>query len=132
MRDLFKCFRAGWNGVATQLEQRWPAKSAANFRFGSASKVLDNPYPLGGYTGIEFGLASEFIPVEDLASLGSKTTDKGEYNYYTLTLGKGLYYNVDMHAYFTPFGQAEKMQSYGAQIRWGFYEASFFHYLSQP
>ncbi|NUN04391.1 MAG: hypothetical protein HUU57_01400 [Bdellovibrio sp.] len=94
--------------------------------FGSAAKVLDNPYPLGGYTGIELGVASEFIPVEDLASLGSKTTDKGEYNYYTLTFGKGLYYNVDMHAYFTPFGQAEKMQSYGAQIRWGFYELSFF------
>lgn len=94
--------------------------------FGSAAKVLDNPYPLGGYSGIELGLASEFIPVEDLASLGSKTTDKGEFNYQTLTMGKGLYYNVDMHIYFTPFGQNEKMQSYGAQIRWGFYEASFF------
>ena len=94
--------------------------------FGSAAKVLDNPYPLGGYSGIELGVSSEFIPVEDLASLGSKTTDKGEFNFQTLTLGKGLYYNVDMHAYFTPFGQNEKMQSYGAQIRWGFYEASFF------
>nr|WP_295904812.1 hypothetical protein [uncultured Bdellovibrio sp.] len=93
---------------------------------GSASKILDNPYPLGGYSGVEIGVSSEFIPVEDLASLGSKTTDKGEYNYYTLTLGKGLYYNIDTHVYFTPFGQNEDIQSYGAQVRWGFYEAHFF------
>lgn len=94
--------------------------------FGSASKVLGNPYPLGGYSGVEMGLSSEFIPVEDLASLGSKTTDKGEYNFYTLTFGKGLYHNVDTHVYFTPFGQSEKIQSFGAQVRWGFYEATFF------
>lgn len=94
--------------------------------FGSASKVLDNPYPLGGYTGVEIGLTSEFIPVEDLASLGSKTTKKGEFNIYTLTFGKGLFYNIDTHVYFTPFMQGEEVQSYGGQIRWGFYEAGFF------
>ncbi|WP_347358643.1 hypothetical protein [Bdellovibrio sp.] len=94
--------------------------------FGSASKILDNPYPLGGYTGIEVGLSSEFIPTEDLASLGSKTDDKGEFNFYTLTVGKGLYYNIDTLFYFTPTIQGEKMQNYGAQVRWGFYEASFF------
>lgn len=94
--------------------------------FGSAAKILDNPYPLGGYTGVEMGLSSEFIPVEDLASLGSKTNARGEYNYYTLTFGKGLYYNIDTHVYFTPFGQKEDIQSFGGQVRWGFYEARFF------
>lgn len=94
--------------------------------FGSVSKILDNPYPLGGYSGIEVGVTSEFIPIEDLASLGNKTTDKGEYNFSTLTFGKGLYYNIDTHIYFTPFVQDEKIQSYGAQLRWGFYEAGFF------
>lgn len=94
--------------------------------FGSASKVLDNPYPLGGYTGIEVGVTSEFIPIEDLASLGSGSGERGEFNFTTLTFGKGLYYNIDMHVYFTPFIQSEKFQSYGAQARWGFYEADFF------
>lgn len=93
---------------------------------GSSAKILGNPYPLGGYTGVEVGLSSEFIPIEDLASLGSKTTAKGEYNYNTLTLGKGLYYNLDTYVYFTPIGQNEDVQSMGAQIRWGFYEAKFF------
>ncbi|MDG0815486.1 hypothetical protein [Bdellovibrio svalbardensis] len=93
---------------------------------GTSSKVLDNPYPLGGYTGFEVGLTSEFIPMEDLSKLGSKTSDSGEFNYYTLTLGKGLYYNVDTLFYFTPAIQTQKVQSFGGQVRWGFYEASFF------
>ncbi|MEN0057677.1 MAG: hypothetical protein AAGB31_02490, partial [Bdellovibrio sp.] len=94
--------------------------------FGSAGKILDNPYPLGGYTGIEVGLTSEFIPVEDLANLGDTTDASGEFTYYTLTFGKGLHYNVDIHVYFTPFIQKEKIQTYGGQLRWGFYETSFF------
>lgn len=94
--------------------------------FGSAPKLLDNPYPLGGYSGIEVGFSSEYIPMEDLAALGSKTSDKGEYNYYTLSFAKGLYYNVDVHLHFTPFIQGEKIQSYGGQVRWGFFEANFF------
>ncbi|WII73166.1 hypothetical protein QJS83_04675 [Bdellovibrio sp. 22V] len=93
---------------------------------GSAAKTLDNPYPLGGYSGVEVGLSSQFIPAEDLASLGDKTNDKGEYNYYTLNFGKGLYYNIDTMVYFAPFSQSEEVQTFGGQIRWGFYEASFF------
>ncbi|HEX7672800.1 MAG TPA: hypothetical protein VF412_01445 [Bdellovibrio sp.] len=92
--------------------------------FGSASKILADPYPLGGYTGIEIGITSEFIPMEDVANLGSKTNDKDEYSYTTLTIGKGLYYNIDTLMYFTPAGQ--KMQNFGGQVRWGFYEATFF------
>ncbi|UXR64368.1 hypothetical protein EZJ49_14965 [Bdellovibrio bacteriovorus] len=116
--------------AATDLPRNLDAKDQTRalqiLGFGSASKILDNPYPLGGYTGIEVGVSSEFIPVEDLASLGSKTGDKGEFNFHTLTVGKGLYYNIDTLFYFTPSIQGEKMQNYGAQVRWGFYEASFF------
>jgi len=108
------------------LDQSDRVRALQILGFGSASKILDNPYPLGGYSGIEIGVSSEFIPVEDLSSLGNKTTDKGEFNYYTLTLGKGLYYNIDTHLYFTPFNQTEEIQSYGGQVRWGFYEAGFF------
>lgn len=94
--------------------------------FGSAPKILDNPYPLGGYPGIEMGLSTEFIPLQDLAVLGSTSTDKGEFNYYVLSFAKGLYYNVDIHVHFTPFIQGEDVQTYGGQLRWGFYEAKFF------
>lgn len=94
--------------------------------FGSAPKLLDNPYPLGGYSGIELGLSSEVIPLSDLATLGSASRDKGEFNYYTLTFAKGLYYNVDLHVHFTPFMQSEDVQTFGGQLRWGFFEAAFF------
>ncbi len=94
--------------------------------FGSASKILNNPYPLGGYMGIELGVSTEFIPLDDLQDLGSGTEDKGEFNYYTLTLGKGLFYNIDTYLYFTPSVQGENFQNFGAQLRWGFYEFNFF------
>jgi hypothetical protein len=94
--------------------------------YGTAAKILGDPYPLGGYSGVEVGVATQFIPVGDLATLGSGTEDKGELSYYTLSLGKGLYYNVDTFVYFSPSIQSEEMQNFGGQIRWGFYEASFF------
>ncbi|UYL10016.1 hypothetical protein B9G69_005425 [Bdellovibrio sp. SKB1291214] len=94
--------------------------------YGTASKVLGDPYPLGGYSGVELGVSTQFIPVSDLSNLGNKTEDNGELSYYTLTLGKGLYYNIDAFVYFTPSLQSEEMQNFGGQLRWGFYEASFF------
>lgn len=116
--------------AATELPRNLTAKDRIRalqvLGFGSTSKILDNPYPLGGYSGIEVGLSSEFIPIEDVARLGSKTTDRGELNYYTLTFGKGLFYNIDTHLYFTPAFQPEKVQTFGGQVRWGFYETSFF------
>ncbi len=94
--------------------------------FGSAAKILDNPYPLGGYSGLEVGLSSEFIPMEDLAALGNGSTDSGEFSFYTLTFAKGLYNNVDVHVYFTPLIQSEELESFGGQIRWGFFESVSF------
>lgn len=94
--------------------------------FGSAPKTLDNPYPLGGYTGVEIGLSSEFISMEDLSALGSTTSSKSDLNFYNLSFGKGLYRNVDTFVYFTPYMQNERVQTYGGQLRWGFYEAGFF------
>lgn len=94
--------------------------------FGSASKTLNNPYPMGGYQGVELGVSTEFIPLDDLSALGNGSSDKGEFNYYTLTFGKGLYYNVDAFLYFTPALQSDEFQNFGAQVRWGFYEFKFF------
>ena len=94
---------------------------------GTAGKLLDNPYPLGGYSGVEVGLATEFVPIDDLSRLGSTTEDKGELSYYTLTLGKGLFYNIDTQIYFTPFVQGnDSVSNFGGHVRWGFYEATFF------
>src|SRR5476649_319848 len=36
----------------------------------SATKMLDNPYPLGGFSGFEVGFSAEFIDIRDIRRLG--------------------------------------------------------------
>lgn len=93
--------------------------------FGSAAKLLSSPYPLGGYDGVEVGVSSEYIPMADVASLGAKTSSRSDINYLNITLGKGLFYNVDFLLQFIPMPQDEPLSGFGGQVRWGFYEAKF-------
>ncbi|WP_413290081.1 hypothetical protein [Bdellovibrio sp. HCB337] len=93
--------------------------------FGTASKLLSSPYPLGGFHGVEVGMTSEYIPLADLAGLGTKSNSKTDLNYFNLMLGKGLFYNLDLFVHFIPMPQDESVSGYGAQLRWGFYETKF-------
>lgn len=93
--------------------------------FGSASKILGNPFPLGGHSGFEVGVSSEYLQVQDLASLGDKSTRNRELNYNSFSVAKGLFYNIDTAIHFTPAFQKEDLSSYGAQVRWGFYQFPF-------
>ncbi|WP_413295223.1 hypothetical protein ACLSU7_09125 [Bdellovibrio sp. HCB185ZH] len=123
----FICAQAhAMTDLPRNLSTRDQVRTLEILGYGSAAKILGDPYPLGGYSGVEIGLATQFIPVSDLATMGSGTEDKGELSYYTLSLGKGLYYNIDTFVYFSPSLQNEEMQNFGGQIRWGFYEAPFF------
>jgi hypothetical protein len=92
--------------------------------FGSASKLLSSPYPLGGYSGVEISLGSEYIPLADVASLGNKNSSRGDLNYLDVTIGKGLFYNIDIMIQFIPIPQSESLSGFAGQIRWAFYEAS--------
>ena len=94
--------------------------------FGTASRLLTQPIPLGGREGFEVGLASEFVPIDGLAGLGSKTVSRGEFNLISLSVAKGLPYNIDTVLHFTPLPQLEGATSYGGQGRWGFLEFSKF------
>lgn len=93
--------------------------------FGTASKLLSSPYPLGGFHGVEVGMTSEYIPLADLAGLGSKSTSKTDLNYFNIMLGKGLFYNVDVFVQFIPMPQDESLSGFGGQLRWSFYETKF-------
>lgn len=93
--------------------------------FGTAAKLLSSPYPLGGFQGVEVGLTSEYIPLADLAGLGSKSSAKTDLNYFNVTLGKGLFYNIDLFMHFIPRPQDESLSGFGGQLRWGFYETKF-------
>lgn len=92
---------------------------------GSSMKILGDTYPLGGYSGVEIGLANEVISTSEISRLGAKSSQQGEVTYSVLTFGKGLYNNIDVFAQFTPFGQSEEISNYGAMIRYGFFQGEY-------
>lgn len=93
--------------------------------FGSGPKVLGDPYPLGGYSGVEISLSNEVIPTTELASLGNQADLQGETSFLQLHFAKGLYYNFDVFVTFAPMGQSEQISSFGGGGRWGFFEAEY-------
>lgn len=94
--------------------------------YGSAPKILGNPYTLGGYSGVELGVTTEVIPTSDIARLGSKVSQQqGETSYSVVTLGKGIYGNVDTYFQFGLLGGAEDISNFGGQLRWSFFQAEY-------
>ncbi len=124
--SLFSMEGLAFNALPNNLDSKAQIRALEILGYGSAAKLLDNPYPLGGNLGLELGLTTDFIPLDDLANLGNKTHDTGEFNYFTLTFGKGLYNNFDVFLYFTPPIQTENIQNFGVQIKWGLYQATSF------
>lgn len=91
---------------------------------GTAAKTLSDPYSLGGYNGLEFGLSIETIPTEDLARLGNRlVSPQADISIPKFTIGKGLYSNLDFFIHFIPYNQRTELSQYGGIIRWGFFEA---------
>lgn len=104
--------------------------------FGTSTKLLTNPYPLGGYTGLELGLSMEFVDTRELGRLGCDPNQVGcpnqervihpELRYPRFSIGKGLYNNIDIFFHFIPPGSGvDKVTDYGGALRWSFYEAKF-------
>jgi len=100
---------------------------------GTAVKMASNPYPLGGYSGFELGLDLNFVNVDQLTRLGcdpgtpgcanTSRSEEQEFSYMKLTLGKGLYHNLDLFLSFAPFANGGAFSDFGGSLRWTFYEA---------
>jgi hypothetical protein len=93
--------------------------------YGSAPKLLGNPYTLGGYSGVEIGVTTEIIPTSDISRLGNKSVQQGETGYNLITLGKGIYKNIDTLLQFGLLGNGESISNFGAQARWSFLQAEY-------
>lgn len=101
----------------------------------TATKMLDNPYPLGGYSGFELGYSIEYINIRDIRRLGcvpgapgcsnTKYSDESEWRYSRLTVGKGLYNDLDIFFHFMPPVGGIHVGDYGGALRWSFYQAQF-------
>ena len=94
--------------------------------FGTAAKILSDPYPLGGYAGLEVGFSLESVPAEDLGRLGARLqSPQQDVSLPKFTIGKGLYNDVDVFIHFTPYTRQDELAQYGGMLRWGFYQAAF-------
>lgn len=94
---------------------------------GLSEKLLSDPYPLGGYAGFEVGLALENLPTDELARLGSKlAVPQQDVTFPKITIGKGLYNNVDAFIQFTPYRRIDELTQFGALARWGFFQGQLF------
>jgi hypothetical protein len=94
---------------------------------GMSEKLLSDPYPLGGYDGFEVGLSFENLPTDSLARLGTKLSSPQEdITYPKLTIGKGVYNNLDFFVEFTPYRRSDELTQFGGLVRWGFYQGQLF------
>jgi hypothetical protein len=93
---------------------------------GNSIKLTANPYPLGGYSGVELSYGVEQINTEDIGKLGdsSEATQK-DFTYSRISAGKGLYNNVDVFVNFIPYSETIGYSEYGGMLRYCFYQAAF-------
>lgn len=96
------------------------------FGLNTSSKLLTDPYALGGYSGLEIGVALEIIDTRSLANLGAKNTkNEDQFIYPRITVGKGLYDDLDIFFHFIPPTPGTQVSQYGAMARWSFYQFKF-------
>ncbi len=92
------------------------------------TKLLTNPFAMGGYSGFEFGLSYDIINTKDLNNLKPNPAVDDYQNQILIpqiSIGKGLYHNFDLHFHFTPFLQESGITQYGGLMKWSFYQATF-------
>ncbi|MDZ4678128.1 MAG: hypothetical protein SGI74_11550 [Oligoflexia bacterium] len=93
--------------------------------FGTSFRPVDNPYPLGGYSGVELGLSFSNIPTGDIGHFGDKAAVDRNVLYPQLTLGKGIFDSVDLFFNFSPYNENTGIGVYSGALRWGFFQATF-------
>jgi hypothetical protein len=93
--------------------------------FPTSFRPVDNPYPLGGYSGLEFGISFESIPTGDIGYFGAGAAVDRNIIYPRLTLGKGIFSSTDLFISIVPYNQSSGLGLYSGAIRWGFFQATF-------
>lgn len=92
----------------------------------TSPKVLSDPFPLGGYAGFEIGVSLENLPTQQIGRLGDGVPAAQQDATITkVSLGKGLYEDVDFFFSFTPYQtQKAEFTEYGGILRWCLYQGA--------
>jgi len=93
--------------------------------FGTSFRPVDNPYPLGGYSGLELGLSFENVPTGDVGYFGQKAAVDRNLLYPRLSVGKGIFQNIDLFFSFVPYNESTGLGIYSGGLRWNFFQATF-------
>jgi hypothetical protein len=92
---------------------------------GTSGKILTDPYPLGGFAGFEAGIEIDAVPISDISNLGDTVPKQELFNYPIITIGKGVYKNVDIFVHFIPSSEGTGISEYGGIVRYGFYQMAY-------
>jgi hypothetical protein len=93
--------------------------------FNTSTKFLSNPYPLGGYAGLEIGATLEMVNTEELKLLGNGNTSDEELRFTRISIGKGLFNNWDVFGHFVPYSKSNQISEFGALVKWAFFEGEY-------
>lgn len=100
-----------------------------NLNFNDQKKVIDilsvqsqkkqtsDPAPLGGYKGWEALVSVEAIGLTELNRLDSDLNNSDMLYLPRLELSKGIYYDIDLSLYFSPFLVNKDIKDFGGQFR---------------
>jgi hypothetical protein len=89
----------------------------------TGSRLLTSPYPLGGWSGFEVGLSRHYVPTSYLTELGDASVSQSDFEYPLLTLGKGLYYDLDLFLSIVPMAQTASINHFSTQVRYQFWQS---------
>lgn len=82
----------------------------------SSTKLLSNPYPIGGSSGVEIGVSQTIIGTEELEGIGDSSGDQKDFSLTQVNLSKGLFRDFDIGVELTPMTTFQ-VQSFSFQAR---------------
>lgn len=89
----------------------------------TSSTLLSSPYPLGGWEGFEIGLSKHYLPISYLSELDPALSEQKDYDYPLITVGKGLFHNIDLFLSIIPIINIESLNYFNTQLRYQFWKS---------
>ncbi|MCK6599484.1 MAG: hypothetical protein L6Q37_14050 [Bdellovibrionaceae bacterium] len=107
--------------LPTGLDQEKRKTFVKSVLSSSSYKYLSLGYTLGGYEGFELSASLESFPLSKGNILSSSELKEKDYVVQNVTIGKGMFENVDMFFTFSPFIFQKDISIFGMAMKYVFY-----------